>query len=263
MKIQNLHQFVLAGLFLSASAGAAGESRQSLVSLRVDGYDALKNDRSFLDVGLKKVDDAAGARCEVVSPDAKTRAAKQAWVPFDFYTNINLKEEQDDAIANGRLGEPDIFFAGDDGNRNGKADSHKLTRLVADNFRGSLDFSEGRREPSWFSFLVAFKRGKIDFIGLMSVRAWLDGDKCKSAVFFCTKTFKKGGQTHCEPDGWTRQLLEVIADADVPGALSDTFFSVTDEKLKNDVAAVHLRFQDLDTKGQPLGGPYTEKVASK
>lgn len=262
MKIQNLYRFAVLSLSLAASALAA-ESRQSLVSLRVDGYDALKDDRSFLDVGVKKVDDAAGSRCEILSPVPTTRAAKQAWAPFDFYTNIKLKVEQDEAIAAGRLGEPDIFFVGDDGNRNGKNDSHKVTRLVTDNFRGSLDFTEARREPTWFSFLVSFKRGKIDYQGLMSVRAWLATDKCKSALFLCTKAFKKDGQTHCEPDGWTRQVLEVIADADVPGALSDTFFSVSDEKAKNDVAAVHLRFQDLDGKGQPQGAPYTEKVASK
>ncbi len=262
MTINQLHQFAYVGLFLASTAGAS-EVRQSLVSLRVDGYEALKNERSYLDVGVKRIEEAAGPRCEILSTRAASKAAKQPWAPFDFYTKINVKLEQDDAIATGKLGEPDIFFVGDDGNRNGARDTHRLTRVVADNFRGSLDFNEARREPTWFSFLVAFKRGRIDYQGLMSVRTWLEADQCRSAVFLCSKTFAKDGQTFCEPDGWTRQVLEVIAEADVAGALSDSLFSVTDEKQKNDVAAVYLRFQDLDTQGQPVGAPYSEKVATK
>lgn len=240
-------------LFLAQTASAYSPDRESLVSLRTDYY---KDVRSYWDVGVDKDE------CAFLPPQTKKTAA-QPWAPFDFYTNVVDKAEQDKHKAAGTLGEPDVFFDGDNNNRNASKDPHDWTRIVADQFKGSLTFLQKRVTKNEFEFLLSFKRGLIDYKTLILTRAEIRKGKCTVFTVNCTDTSEKGGKTVCNKGGWNRELVEVVAQADSGGFASDKLFGVTDEQKKNDVYAVFGKFQDLDENGEPKGDPYLLKVASK
>lgn len=255
----------MAFFFLASSlAFSASPTRLNLVTLGISGYDKLKDVKSYLDVAVEKQNSPQGPKCVLLSPRAGTRAARHDWAPFDFYTNVLHDEEQRLEDKAGRLGEADIFFAGDNNNRNGGTDSHEWTRRPTDSFRLSMDFLERIVNKDWFSFAIEFTRGKkIHYKRLVSARTWLSAKKeCKASVFDCTDTFTApDGTLRCHPTGWTRILSEVVAEASTAGYTSDVFFRVTDEKAKNDVASVSIWYDDLDALGRPLGKPYLEQVA--
>ncbi len=258
----------LIGIFalfaLATSAIAETSTRITLMTLAVEGYDRLKDVRSYLDVGISSERTETGLDCGFHTPRKGTTAAAQAWAPFDFYTNILSKTQQEEHEAKGGLGEPDVFFAGDDRNRNSQSQSHRWTRKVADNFQGCIDFLEPKRDKSNFSFLVKFTRGLIQFESLFSARTWAEGDRCRAAIFDCTRKVRESdGTTRCESDGWTRKVLELRAQADLKGGLSDTLFRVTEEKTKNDVASIQGLFQDVDGQQRNVGKPYLETLATK
>src|SRR4051812_7503854 len=124
-------------------------------------------------------------------------------MPYDFYTNVRDAAEQEAQKIAGALGQPDIFFDGDNNDRNGQKQSHLWTRAVTPEFLGSLDFLEKVRQKDWFSHLIRFTRGKVAFSALVSVRAWVHEGKCTAAAFSCTKTSTASdGTTRCAPDGW-------------------------------------------------------------
>ncbi|MBY0369372.1 hypothetical protein K2X33_01715 [bacterium] len=244
-------------VMLSSIALGAGEKRLSLVSMGVEGYDAFAPIRSYLDIGVARKE----AACEILSPRAGTKAASRPWLPFDFYTNIHDDAERTKAQNAGTVGEADIFWVGDNGNRNAGNANHDATREVTAAFLGSLEFQQCRRQTDRFSCLLAFTRGSVVFKTLISVVAWPKEDGCTAAAFQCTKPYENEGTTHCQPDGWTRKIHEVVALASLTGAASDKFWRVTDEKKKTDVSSVEAVFQNYDTATQAEGDRYREHVS--
>jgi hypothetical protein len=246
----------------SLNAEADTYSRHSVLAFSVTGYAALRDVRSFLDVGIEKIKEEGGHRCEILHPLPTTKAARQPWAPFDFYTNILTAKEQKAAAKEGTLGEPNIFFAGDENNRNNEGHSHKWTRQVADNFRLSLDFIKGPKVKNWFSFVIEFTRGKIFNQRLVSTRAFLDSKgECRAIIYDCSAiTIARDGSLSCTEDGWTRAILQVQAVASTSGALSDYYRGVKNEKSKNDVSKVLIELDNLDKKGMPEGSPYIHEV---
>lgn len=248
---------------LIAFPALAKPARQSLVVLSVEGYDAYKDIRSLLDIGVVASGESDALTCAIADPKPGTKAAGRPWAPFDFYTNVLTQEEMDQEEAAGRLGEADIFFDGDNHNRNRGKHSHRWTRQVTDAFKGSLDFLQKKTDKDSFSFLLQFTRGKITYGGLVRARTYPKDGQCVAETVLCTKTYEADGKTHCHPDAWTKRVTDIVAEASVSGALSDKLWRVTDEKLKTDVASVSVVFQDLDKDGDDLGKPYKEKVAPK
>jgi hypothetical protein len=252
----------LVGALWAPTAGfAAQESRKSLISFRVEGYDKLKDVRSYLDVATQLSTLAETPECIFLSPLAGTKAARQPWAPFDFYTNVLNAEEQAQFKAEGTLGEADIFWKGDNANRNAAKYTADWTHLVTDSFRGSLEFMEKWQERDSFGFLLRFTRGTIDFQSLVKVRTWLENGSCQAEVVGCTDMEVVGGKTQCRPGGWNRHLLEVIAEASISGALADKFYGTIDQKKKTDVAKVHLVYKEFDKDGRLLDQVWKQKVA--
>ncbi len=262
-----LHRFATLSLFTilgTATLVCATPSaeRLNVVNLAIEGYSALKDHRSYLDVGVLPVfENGTLSKCELLPPRKSSKAASQPWFPFDFYNNVLDSSTQNTQDKSNRLGEPDIFFEGDDNNRNGREDSHRWTCHVHDAFKGSLSFSEKVIEPDQFTFQLAFKRGVVAYEALFRTRAFVRDGKCAAATDHCTQIEDKDGKKTCAPNGWSRQLLQVVAQANLKGALSDTLLGVTDEKAKSDVAALFAIFQNIGPSGEPLGQPYREKQA--
>jgi hypothetical protein len=263
-----LHAWGALALVSAALLGDTGHAyhsfvRRNVLEFSVTGYAPLKDVRSFLDVGLKPSDISADT-CEVLIPRQATLASQQPWAPFDFYTNILSPEEQAQEKTNGTLGEPDIFFSGDNFNRNSSDKSHVWTRKVVSNFKGSLDFLERKVGKDSFSFWLQFRRGLLSYGGLVSVRARMKNGQCVAAVFLCDKPLKKADSTtFCDPAGWSKKIQRIIAEASVQGAMADRFSGVLDEKKKNDIGALFIEFQDVDALGEEIGSTYVEKVATK
>jgi hypothetical protein len=260
-----MHARSLLILGIAACCGVAGAapsttpSRVSLVSFAIRG--AYEDIRSYWDIGVKPTMDGEDLTCEVLAPRPASKASKEKWAPFDFYTNITAAQKEDGTDVKYMKGESDVFFKGDDDNRNASSDSHALTRTVTDSFRGSLEFLQKKQGKDWFSFLMHFQRGKVEYKGLVLVRTWPEDGECKAAAFHCTDLVEKDGVFTCEADGWTRRLTAILAKADLFGASFD--WRVTDEKKKNDVSAIFGVFQDVDKDGLDKGASYEEKLASK
>lgn len=246
---------------------AVGVSRRvPLVVMKIAGYAPFANKRTRLDMGVLEIPTMAGLRCELLVPRPATQASQAAWAPFDFYTNVLNESEQREQAST--LGEPDIFFAGDDDNRNGAADSHRWTMVPQRSFQASLEFGNrrmGEQTRDWAGFLVKFIRGPsgaaLKYESLISVRAFPLGGKCEARVFQCQKPSPSG--TSCEPDGWTRWLHEITAHADTRGALSDLWKKPTSEREKNDVSALDGEVTDLDSTGTPKGARRILRLATK
>src|SRR5690606_23735236 len=136
--------------------------------------------------------------------------------PFDFYSNVVDATEQQENAAARKLGEPDIFFPGDDNNRNGDKASHRWTRAVAENFKGSIDFHDRTVQSHLVSFRIHFQRGPLEFHALIAARSAkrMDGT-CRSVAYYCSLPVEHpDGSFACAKGGWTHQLLEVTAEAD-------------------------------------------------
>jgi hypothetical protein len=260
--------FIFFVVFISGAKTSAEalvkHSRLSAVEFSITGYEPLSDVRSYLEAGVAEDPSDMETPCKVLEPRANTVAAKQPWAPFDFYTNIRDVAEQSAHTKTKTVGEPDIFFAGDDGNRNRANHKHQWTRRVADNFKGSMEFTEKRLAKDWFSFLVVFSRGALSNKSLLSYRTWMQKGQCQGAVFECTKRLvDTNGKSLCEPDGWTKQVSRVVAEASISGAAYDKLFGTNDEKKKNDLAALNVEYRNLDANGDPIGDFYLEKVAPK
>lgn len=261
--VRNAIAFFLVLLNVGTARGSQGPLRLSVLEFSVIGYAPLKDVRSYLDVGLKPSETSEDA-CDILKPHSKTAASRQPWAPFDFYTNVLNPEEQAKEKAAGSLGEADIFFPGDNFNRNDSDKSHEWTRKVATNFRGSLDFLEPQISETSFSFSLKFTRGLLSYGGFIRVTPRLTKGQCSAAVYFCTKPLKQAnGKTACAPSGWTKKIHRIVAEASVSGAMSDKFNGVVEEKKKNDIASLSIEFQDVDSSGDEIGSRYLEKVAAK
>ena len=252
---------VLAFLATGLCANAAQDTRKTLVSFRIEGYDKLKDVRSYLDVATTLAGTSDAPECILLSPLAGTKAAAQPWAPLDFYTNVLTPEDQATFKTEGTLGEADIFFKGDDTNRNGAKFTADWTRRVTESFRGSLDFLEKRQERDSVGFLLRFTRGVVSYQTLIKVRTWLDEGVCHAEMLGCSDTEVIGGKTECRAGGWNRHLREVIAEASVSGALADKFYGTTDEKKKTDIAKVHIVYKQYDKDGRLLDQVWKQKVA--
>lgn len=242
---------------MSSFSWGAGEQRLSLIHMGVEGHKPLADVKSFLDIGVIR----RGEKCEILFPRAGTKAATRPWAPFDFYTNITSDEQRQKAQDAGQVGEPDVFWMGDDHNRNAANHKHDQTREVTASFQKSLEFKEPRNGTDSFSRVLAFTRGPIVFSSLILVKTWARGAACAAAAFQCTKPFQREGVTECQEDGWTRKIQGVVATASASGASWDYFRGITDERLKNDVSAVEGIFQRYHADFEGHGEPFRETVA--
>src|SRR5262249_33631253 len=103
--------------------------RDNQIAIRLKEVASYEKVVSYLDVGLQEtVNDRGDHRCEILTPrrnakfdvDGRTVSGDiQNWKasPFHFYNQGPTPEEQ--SLMRAVLGEPDVFFPGDDFNRNG------------------------------------------------------------------------------------------------------------------------------------------------
>lgn len=196
--------------------------------------------QSHLDLGVEETD-ASGVRvCKILNP-AAPKVSEKKWIPLDFYTSVAQEEQAKHAAT---IGQADLFFKGDDLNRNGVGDSYKFTRELAPSLRESLAFLDKVTQDDKVQVLVTFRRGKLKFDGLMEARAIEVKDGCDAALVFCTKsnaaTKAADDKLKCDADGWTHRILTIRAVADEKGYAADkaaSLFSFTamKETEKNDV----------------------------
>jgi hypothetical protein len=208
------------------------QQRIHLSAFKVLMDDSEMEARSHLDIGVEESSASGVRRCEILSPK-NTKPYEKLWEPLDFYTQV--KPEQVDEFKD-LIGRPDFFFKGDDHNRNSAQDPHKLTRQLAGSLKASLDFLQKSISPAkdWVEVVVSFRRGPLKFDGLMRAKAFEVSNGCDATLEYCTKATTVGGKKVCDANGWTHQIREVSAKADVAGYLDDRRIEFLYRKPIND-----------------------------
>jgi hypothetical protein len=258
--------FILSVCLLSSFLKAASNppvsyKRVSLLDISVKDYKPFEGMFSYLDVGISRKEDSQKPECDFLSPQVPS-GETWPWSPFDFYTNVRSDAEQKQFSA--ELGSSDVFFTGDDHNRNASTDSRAWTRKVTSNLLGSIDFLEPKKGKGWFSFRLKFTRNKLKFDGLIAARTWEEKGECKAKLFLCTKKIEKQGELNCESGGWTRSIDHVEAFADKAGGTYDYWNGTKDAKLKNDIWQLKGHVLKVnDENGGDKGEEFWDVLAKK
>jgi hypothetical protein len=222
--------------------------------MTVEGDPIHADIRISLDAAVQEISASPVARCELLSPRPSSRVAEQVWSPLDLYANVrNSSEQQDNAST---LGETDVYFPGDDGNRNGGTDGASWTMAVAPFLLDSLDFLQRHQTESAFDFVLGFTRGGLHYQGMYEVRTEYAQDHCGAALYRCTQSTDQNASTSCSADGWTEQVQQVIAVADKWGAVGDEFRHFDRDRERNDLSS-------LDAVVTDANGTRRETLAKK
>lgn len=239
--------FVLSSFLFVCSLSYAGPEfqRVSLITFSIEGYAPYNDKRMYLDAGVHDVNGA----CELLTARAGSRAAQQAWTPLDFYGN------QVGGGPNQQPGESDLFFAGDEHNREAGTIDASATLTPDPYLLDSFDFDQARRAKDWLSFNLGFTRGYLVYHTLIGVRAFRDGDHCSAMAVLCAKPVAgENGSANCEADGWTKHVTAVIAAASISGALRDRFRTIHRDRERHDIAS-------LDGVISDQSGSHRERLA--
>jgi len=166
------------------------------------------------------------------------------------YTN-KVTAEDDKEWAN-RPGEQDIFFVGDDNNRNAVQDPYTSTLRLPEDFEESLSLEPA--EIPWengVSFLLSFKRGKYSFkknyLAALKLSPNAKG-QCVGRILICSdhETVDR-----CKKDGWTWEVRKMVVHLDVNQAIQEHLLSVFSARVpgneRNDIKGARLEFLDLNT----------------
>ncbi len=245
----------LASFAFSANA-AETPRRVRLVKFVSEGYPPLKNKVSSLDVGVLEKKDGENVVCEILDPRPKTKAASTRWAPADLYSNAQSPKEF--ATAGARQGEKDIFWVGDDNNRNGGTDSYQLTLGPDPVLTNSMDFEDKLATKNGFSYRFRFTRKGIHFETIVRVEAKALNGNCTAYAYHCDRL--EGDQ--CAAGAW-KNFRRATVVVDVKGALQDSFKPPTSDKERNDISALRLELSEVDAQGYPKGEPYEKVVAKK
>jgi hypothetical protein len=245
---------IVVGLLLFQTGTAvAAPQRVTVATMSVEGLPLFGDSRTSVDAGVQDQTGDGTHHCELLTPRPSSRVAGEPWSPLDLYMNVrSASEQQEDAAT---LGEPDIYFQGDDGNRNGQTDSASWTKEVPPFLLDSLDFFDPQRDDSAFTFVLGFTRGDLHFRGLFTARAEWQSNRCGVALYRCTQPSDANGSS-CAQNGWTEQILQVIAVADKWGALRDQFRHINRDRERNDVFGLDIVVADG-------GSGRREKLVSK
>lgn len=261
LKSQLAYSFAFLGVFSALSAGADPiPKRVHLLKFVSEGYEPFKNKISSLDVAVLEKKEAEKVTCEILAPRAGTRVAKTAWAPADLYANLQNEKEQ--KAAGDRLGEKDIFFVGDDKNRNGKNDAHDWTVFPDPSLTNSMDFLDKKVSPHEFSYFFRFTRKGIFYQSIIRVTAKASSDGCSAVAYICDAKSLNAEARTCADGGW-RNFRKAIVSVDVRGGLTDQLKPPASDRERNDVAALKVVLSDVDADGNPKGDPYEETVAKK
>lgn len=234
--------------------------RVHLLKFTTEGYEPYRTKFMSLDVGVLEKRTGDRVECELVTPRTQTRAAGLPWAPLDFYANLrNATERQ---AAGDRVGEANIFFAGDENNRNGGNDAATATVVPDPMMTNSMDFMDRRTSQTEISTFFRFVRTGILYQSLIRVKAKLVGGSCTAIAYVCNVGAVDATARTCAANGW-RQFRKTIVTADVRGGLGDQFRTPASDRERNDVAALRLELSNIDADGNPTGAPYEETVARK
>lgn len=233
---------------------ANGAKRVHLFKFTSEGYEALKNKISSVDIGLDE-----GA-CELLAPRQGTRAAGFPWAPADLYTNVQTEAEK--KTAGPRLGEKDIYFAGDDNNRNGNGQAYDWTLVPDTSLTNSMDFLKKQVSKKEASYFFRFRRTGIDYQTVIRYTAHRTTTGCTAMAYVCDKGQVDTATQQCRAGGW-RHFRKVAVGVDVKGALTDKLIAPKTDKERNDIAYIKVELANVDGEGNPVGSPYEDIVAKK
>ncbi|MBI4403881.1 MAG: hypothetical protein HY537_06965 [Deltaproteobacteria bacterium] len=250
----------LSALSILHAAATRKASRVHLVELAVQGYAPFKDKLTSIDAGILKITEGDKTRCEILEPRASSVLSQKLWAPLDFYSNVVNETEEE---IESRHGEPDIYFDGDDNNRNGSNDSHMKTLTPLQSFAKSLAF--GKRtstDKSSLSFPIQFKRGEIHFSGHLQVATSAGQGSCRTSAYLWLQT---------NPPGESKpriryELRKVIAYADLVGGTLDKILSWSPfskkapEADKKDIKKVEALVAEVDDQGR-RGEPHYIQLA--
>jgi len=239
-------------LFFCGAAFAGTTKRVHLVRFVSEGYPAYKNKVSSLDVGVS----GDNVNCELLDPQKKTKAAAARWAPADLYTNAQTAAEFQGAGA--RQGEKDIFFVGDDNNRNGAGQSYQATLVADTSLTNSMDFENKVREKDSAQYGFRFTRTGILYQTIIRIEAKPSKEGCTALAYVCDRVEGAG----CAAGGW-KQFRRAIVTVDVKGGLMDSFKPPASDKERNDIKELRLELSEVDGEGYPKGSPYEKVVAKK
>lgn len=228
--------------------------RAHLLKFVSDGYAPLKNKWSNLEIGLDTVN------CELLAPRQETRAAKFPWAPADLYSNIESGDEK--SSAGERKGEKDIYFIGDDNNRNGRYQSADWTIVPDASLTNSMDFLNKKADKKEVSYFFRFQRTGILYETIIRINAVNQEQGCTAIAYVCDKNRVNLADKECTAGGW-RQFRKAIVGIHVSGALTDKFKQPKSDRERNDISFIKVELANVDANGIPTGAAYEEVVAQK
>lgn len=183
-------------------------SREHLVELVVINSSLFANALISIDAGVGWMPVNQGDQCQLLDPMRK-EFTKLPWAPLDYYKRL---EERGVKEAADLEGAPDIYFEGDDDNRNGRKDASDLTSIV-DPARKDVVFKRLSRGPVEAVFAVGFDRGALAFTSLMKVRALEKDGDCVAEAIVCHPTRTDAmGVTVCD-GAWSNPIDQIRAHA--------------------------------------------------
>lgn len=242
--------FFCIGVLAFSGSAFAGNKRVPLVQFVSEGYAPHKNRISSLDIAVSE------EKCELLSPLPKTKAATARWAPADLY--VNVQTPTDFQKAGARQGEKDIFFVGDDNNRNAKGEPYTSTIATDPTLTNSMDFENKRVTATSMSYVFRFTRTGILYETILRIDAKLAKDGCTALAYVCDRL----NGTECEAGAW-KQFKRAIVAVDVKGGLMDSIRAPASDKQRNDISSLRLVLSEVDDEGYPKGTPYEKVVAKK
>jgi len=213
--MKHLFQFLLLGLGVSLFAGCGGNkvseherSRTSTKSnetfsrinlLRIYSVGALTDYFTSIDFGIEKYFPfSSGAHeCRILQPmtdELRSRSPS----PAHLYMNKTEAEVKD---GKGNTDAEEVFFPGDNDNRNGREDNHEWTQIPSQEylqFRKVWQITHGE-----YRFYVSFDLGGYKFKGNVQVKTWANAEGCETGAYLCTEVDEQG---RCTSEDWSLRI---------------------------------------------------------
>lgn len=244
--------------------------------MMLQGYRQLEKKTLRFDVGIKEKKDQTGnLSCTLITPRPGKAAASLPWTPFDFYGNTLSEPEHKDSLLNAQK-RRDIFFVGDDFNRNGRKDSVEWTMDPHPAFAQSLHFSNFLPFRDQFQFSLQFSRGTrnerglLQFAALLGVSSYVgvidSKELCWAKATLCTHVgTDSDGKPFCSTskEHPIYEVARIRAQFDYPAAAKDYMSSVVDERQKHDVKELLGDVRVLSADGTPIGPMHEISLAKK